>query len=296
MKLHRSTFTIPLAVLFAALLHGMLPLQCTPLRAEEAAPTTKITLASDIQWEQLNPARGDASPKAATLWGDRKGKVATGFLVKFVDGFSSPPHIHNVSYRGVVIGGGVHNDDPEAEPMWMPAGSYWTQPAGEVHITSSRGAGIAYIEIGSGPYLVLPTEQANDNGERPVNVTPSNLVWLDASTTSWIQPAANANGTKQAELAFLWGAPHADQRSGSLLRLPAGFSGSLSGRDGKSLQAVVIQSNVQLAKPGQSEPPTLTPGSYFTSEDATSHRLRCEPDSGCQIYIRSEGDFTVAPN
>ncbi len=56
-----------------------------------------ITLASDLQWQQLNPARGDQSPKAADLWGNRKDSGATGFLVEFVHGFSSPPHIHNVT-------------------------------------------------------------------------------------------------------------------------------------------------------------------------------------------------------
>lgn len=90
--------------------------------------TYDVVVASDIEWEQLNPKRGDASPKAANIWGDRNGTTATGFLVRFVDGFSSPPHIHNVTYRAVVISGYVHNDDPEAKEMWMPAGSFWTQP------------------------------------------------------------------------------------------------------------------------------------------------------------------------
>ena len=59
----------------------------------------EVVLTSEIEWEQLNPARGDKSPQAGTLWGDRKGTVPTGFLAKFVDGFSSPPHIHNATYR-----------------------------------------------------------------------------------------------------------------------------------------------------------------------------------------------------
>ena len=121
---------------------------------------------SDVNWEKLNPARGDKSPQAATLWGDRKSNTETGFLVKFVDGFSSPPHIHNVSYRGIVLEGLVHNDDPKAEAMWMPRGSFWTQPAGESHITSAKGnTNIAFIEIDSGPYLVKPKKEAFDNGE-----------------------------------------------------------------------------------------------------------------------------------
>ena len=91
---------------------------CTSLQVV-AEPTNEVILASEVKWEQLNPARGDKSPKAATLWGDRKGSVPTGFLVKFMDGFSSPPHIHNVSYCGVVISGLIHNDDPNADSFML---------------------------------------------------------------------------------------------------------------------------------------------------------------------------------
>jgi len=140
----------------------------------------KIHTHSSADWEKLNPARGKKSPKALTLWGDRKGNVATGFMVQFVDGFSSPPHIHNVSYKGIVIEGLVHNDDPKAGNMWMPAGSFWTQPKGETHITSAKGKkSIAFIEIESGPYLVQPINKSFDSGERPINVVPSNFVWID---------------------------------------------------------------------------------------------------------------------
>ena len=86
-----------------------------------AGDSREVVLTSEVKWEQLNPARGDKSPQAGTLWGDRKGPVPTGFLAKFVDGFSSPPHIHNATYRAVVISGSIHNDDPEAVDMWMPA-------------------------------------------------------------------------------------------------------------------------------------------------------------------------------
>lgn len=98
-----------------------------------STPTTRTCRAStdlevvhftDINWTPLNPARGDNSPRAGTLWGDRGADVATGFLVQFKDGFSSPPHIHNVTYKGIVISGRIHNDDPSAAKMWMPPVSY----------------------------------------------------------------------------------------------------------------------------------------------------------------------------
>ncbi len=261
--------------------------------AQSNKPKSKVVLARDVEWEQLNPARGDASPGAATLWGDRKGTVATGFLVRFVDGFSSPPHIHNVSYRGIVITGGIHNDDPNATPMWMPPGSFWTQPAGEVHITASEGAGVAYIEIEQGPYLVLPTEQASDNGERPVNVTPSNFVWLDETNTSWIKRSAKKTDVSEgAEIAFLWGSPRADQLNGTLVKLPAGFVGELSCQS-KTFKAVVIEGKTNLQLPNASKLELLTPGSYVSSEGDVTHQVRCDDGEDCLIYIRSNGKFTI---
>ncbi len=138
----------------------------------------EITSFSHIKWQKLNPARGDKSPLAGPLWGDLKEEVPTAFLAQFLDGFSSPPHIHNVSYRAIVIDGELHNDDPKAAKMWMPQSSYWTQPAGEPHITAARGKrNIALVEIDKGPYLVRPIKQSFDNGERPYNIHASNIIW-----------------------------------------------------------------------------------------------------------------------
>ena len=189
--------------------------EAAPAVEETTPPTNKVVLSSDIVWEQLNPARGDKSPQAGTVWGDRKGSVATGFLAKFVDGFSSPPHIHNVTYRAVVIKGLIRNDDPKAENMWMPPGSFWTQPVGEAHITSAKGEeNIAYVEIDSGPYLVKPISEATDYGERPVNIDASNIVWLDHSKTNWISSLSHA------ELSFLWESKSDDGLKGLFVKFP----------------------------------------------------------------------------
>lgn len=162
-----------------------------------------IRRAADLDWQALNPARGDASPRAADVWGERNNPGPAGFLVQFVDGFSSPPHVHNVTYRGVVLDGRVHNDDPEAAAMWMPVGSFWTQPAAEAHITAAVGPrNIAYIEIDDGPYLVHPTSNEPPT-ELPINVHANNRVW-EAVVPGW-------------EQALLWGAP-TDGRSGRFLR------------------------------------------------------------------------------
>ncbi|MEM7602928.1 MAG: DUF4437 domain-containing protein, partial [Verrucomicrobiota bacterium] len=256
--------------------------------AEQNQPPSspKIVPVSEVQWTPLNPARGDASPQAGTLWGDRAGSLQTGFLVKFADGFSSPPHIHNVTYRGVVISGEIHNDDPDAEELWMPAGSFWTQPAGEVHITAAQGEeNIAYIEIDRGPYLVLSSDQANDNGERPVNVHESNLVWLGSADTTWIS-------TEGPEMAFLWGTPQKGKTNGTMLKLPAGFEGEIHAEDAP-FKAVVIkgQPQVQMA----SESKSLDPGSYFHATEKSVTALSSHSDKPSLLYLRSEGRFKILP-
>ncbi|MEM1027023.1 MAG: DUF4437 domain-containing protein [Planctomycetota bacterium] len=256
-----------------------------------AEPTVEVLPASEVDWTPLNPARGDASPQAADLWGDRSEDQATGFLVKFKDGFSSPPHIHNVTYRGVVIQGLVHNDDPDAETMWMPAGSFWTQPAGESHITSAKGEeNIAYIEIQEGPYLVQPPGDAFDNGERPVNISAANLVWLDANEVTRIDDPAGVDGAK---VAFLWGDPSGDRPSGAMVKLPAGFEGVLRGNDAW-LRAVVIGGTLTRSTSSDAEATAMQPGSYFGSKGGQKHHVATEVET--TLYIRTTGRFVVIAN
>jgi len=212
---------------------------------------------------------------AATLWGDRNGTEATGFLFHAEDGFASPPHIHNVSYRGVVIRGVIHNDHPDAAERWMPQGSYWTQPRGATHITAARGDDVlAYIEIDEGPYLVRPVDEAFDSGETAVNVP--------ASEISWDAPEGRARS------APLWGDPSTDSPSGALLGMPAGSRTTLRDR-GRPSRAVVIQGRVRHGAGGANEGTSLPPGSYVASSGTGSVELACEGADECILYVRGEG-------
>lgn len=277
-----ATTSFPLMIAFSLLIG--------PVSAAEPS-TIEVKMASEIEWRKLNPARGDASPQAGTIWGDQTRDGESGFLVKFVDGFSSPPHIHNITYRGVVIGGALHNEDPDAAAMWMGVGSYWTQPAGEVHITSARGASIGYVEIQSGPYLVMPPSEAFDNGEKPVNVDSTNIVWLNESDSTWIQNAASSSASKNAKMTFLWGDPTGEKVNGTMLKLPAGFSGVLES-DTASFKIIVIKGETKLHS--GNEVRTLAPGAYIGSSGKASHVLTC--DAECILYIRTRGKYSVSPN
>ena len=247
-------------------------------------PSPKLVLTSEVEWEQLNPARGDKSPKAGRLWGDRTGPGPAGFLLKPVDGFKSPPHIHNIAYRGVVISGLIHNDDPNADPMWMPTGSFWTQPAGGVHITAAKGNHtLAYIEI-EDAFRVLPAKEAFYSKEKPINVDASNIVWID-------QPGipASADGPKRA---FLWGKPQNGQLYGSLIQLPAGFTGKIRSHS-SSFRAVVIQGQPQYRIQGETDIKRLEPGSYFSSKGETVHPIRSQVGEKSILYVRTDGPFDV---
>ena len=232
---------------------------------------------------------------AGTLWGDRSGAGPTGFLLKPKDGFESPPHIHNVSYRGVVIRGLIHNDDPNAADMWMPAGSFWTQPKGEVHITAAKGVDtLAYIEIEKGPYLVLPAEKAFDSGERPVNVDKSNIVWMGASDITWVDKPGMSASASGPKVAFLWGNPQDDQLNGTLVKLPAGFTGKIDSH-GSTFRAVVIQGQPQYQMPSEADVKTLEPGSYFSSKGESVHQISSKAGEESIIYVRTDGNYDVVP-
>lgn len=250
-------------------------------------PTNKVLLSSEIIWEKLNPARGDQSPQAGTIWGDRKGTVATGFLAKFVDGFSSPPHIHNVTYRAVVISGLVHNDDPKAENMWMKPGSFWTQPVGESHITSAKGKkNIALVEIDKGPYLVKPVNEAFDNGERSINIDASNVIWLNNKKTNWI------DSKSKAEISFLLESKGNDRLRSLFIKLPQGYDGEIE-TNGTTLHSVVIKGELNYIMPQNKEVKILDAGSYFGSTDQAIHTITNNSEEDVILYIRTNGEIKV---
>ncbi len=252
----------------------------TPSTQTEAPHALSVLHYEDVDWTPLNPARGDNSPRAGTLWGDRSADVATGFLVQFRDGFSSPPHIHNVSYRGIVISGLIHNDDPDAAKMWMPAGSYWTQPKGEAHITAAKGSmNMAYIEIDEGPYRVHATDAAFESAERPVNIDASNIVWLDSGGG--------------AQIAYLWGKQGPGHTSGVLLKLPKHFNGTFN-NDASHTRGVVIRGQLKLQTTRQPGSHSLNAGSAFDLPEAFTLPVSNSSDHECIIYIRSDGALTVS--
>ena len=245
----------------------------------------EVVTADNVEWGWLNPLRGDKSPAAGKLWGDHTKNEPAGFLVKFKKGFSSPPHIHNITYRGVVIKGLLHNDDENAEKQWLPAGSYWQQPAGEAHITAADAEdNMAFLDIQEGPYLVKPTSEAFDNGEKPVNVDKTNLVWLNANDIEWVSEKSNV------ETASLWGSHENNQLRATLLKLPAGFKGKIKNLS-PNFRAVVISGKVTHQFSKKDDENVLEPGSYFGAEEKASPRL--STDTETVIYIRSNGKLKI---
>ncbi len=133
---------------------------------------------------------------------------------------------------------------------------------------------------------VLSFKEAFDSGERPINVDASNIVWID-------QPGIPASAHRP-KLAYLWGNPQGDQLNGTLVKLPAGFTGKINSH-GSTFRAVVIKGQPQY-QVSEKEVNTLEPGSYFSSKGESVHQVSCEAEEECIIYVRSEGKFNVTPN
>ncbi|GAB7255651.1 DUF4437 domain-containing protein [Polaribacter sp. OB-PA-B3] len=260
--------------------------------ANAQTPTTdsiksinEVVTADNVEWGWLNPLRGDKSPAAGKLWGDRTKNEPAGFLVKFNKGFSSPPHIHNITYRGVVIKGLLHNDDEQAEKQWLSAGSYWQQPAGEAHITAADdNENMAFLDIQEGPYLVKPTSEAFDNGERPVNVDKTNIVWLNAKDIEWI------SNKSKVQTAFLWGSHKDNQLRATLLKLPAGFKGKIKNLS-QNFRAVVISGGISHQFSKNEDKKKLNTPSYFGAEENGTSIISAEKET--VLYIRSNGKYKV---
>ena len=252
--------------------------------ASDVNVKSKVVSADSLRWGYLNPLRGDKSPGAANLWGDRTANAATGMLVRFKKGFASPPHIHNVSYRGIVIKGLVHNDDPKADFMWLSTGSYWTQPAGEDHITAANAdSNLIYLEIDSGPYLVKPSDQQFDNGERPLNVHASNLVWLTQNDTSLLKG-------ENISASFLWQDLPDRTTKGYLIKLADGTKANLLAKE-QALYAVVIKGYVRYQSADLAEPGKLRPGSFFSSDGNFRHTISAKGET--ILYIRADKPFEL---
>ncbi|WP_020211106.1 DUF4437 domain-containing protein [Gilvimarinus chinensis] len=246
---------------------------------------SNVTTFDKVTWGYLNPLRGVKSPGAADLWGDRTKNEATGMLVRFKKGFSSPPHIHNITYRGVVIEGLMHNDDPNADEMWLPTGSFWTQPAGESHITEAQGTNnLIYLEIDSGPYLVEPSEKHFDNGERPLNVHASNIIWLDELALEFVQG-------KGINVAYLWEDDLQDSKvTGYLIKFNPETMAKIS-TDATEFRSVVIDGIIEYESAEIEGSESMQPGSYFSSIGDFEHIISTNEES--IIYVRANKEIKI---
>ncbi|MEM7008549.1 MAG: DUF4437 domain-containing protein [Thermodesulfobacteriota bacterium] len=264
-------------------------MSCTQVASDSVAPnsntdpTINVVTTTDLKWEQLNPARGANSPMAATLWGDRTGPGPSGFLLKPVDGFKSPPHVHTANYHGLVIKGSIHNAEPDAQELYLGPGSFWTQPGGGVHITAAKGSSIAYIEV-EDTFDVLPADKKVKNDKT--------AVVMPASSIDWVNLPNMPSSSEVPKMAVLWGNPYDDSFSGTLVKIPAGFTATMRAL-GSTLHAVVIQGEIMHRAAGQIGFDTLGEGGYFGSNKEYIHETSCLDEDHCIIYLRNDGKLEV---
>ncbi len=244
----------------------------------------EIIAPNEVGYIPLNPARGDAAPQAGVLWGDIRSDTASGTLLRFADGFSSPPHIHNITYRAVVIEGQLHNAAPDAAMNWMGAGSFWIQGAGEDHITAAKpgSSALAFLEIETGPYLVEPSSEAFRPPDASINLKSSDIEWSSIADEKWITP--NSAGTA-VEFADLWGDASPEASRGRFIRLADDASVQLSFA-ASDLRAVIVKGTIEQQVPGVSNPASIGPGGFFRTNAAIDNLVTCQTEE-CVLYLRT---------
>jgi hypothetical protein len=94
-------------------------------------------------------------------------------------------------------------------------------------------------------------------------------------------------------VAFLWGNSQDDQLNGTLVKLPAGFTGKINCH-GSIFRAVVIKGQPQY-QISETDVKTLEPGSYFSSKGESMHQVSSKAGEGSIIYVRTDGKFDVIP-
>ncbi|NDW15333.1 DUF4437 domain-containing protein [Alteromonas genovensis] len=282
---HRASLVLTSFLLAGSLLIATASFNAT---AENHESNSSVVSSAELQWGYLNPLRGDQSPAATDLWGDRAKNQATGMLVKFKEGFSSPPHIHNITYRGIVIEGLLHNDTPSAEHMWLPSLSFWTQPAGHNHITAAnRKANLIYLEIDSGPYLVKPPEAEFDTNERPINVHASNLIWLNENDSELLK----GDGV---EIAHLWQKSDLPDIKGELKGYLVKFAKGKKGHiftTAKDFKSVIIKGKANYDSKNTDTAVVLEAGSFFSSKSSFSHNINANEET--VLYIRANDTVSI---
>lgn len=134
-------------------------LTCAVLSAgpKAAQAIGEINLPSkDIKLAPADP-KDPKGPQFGPVWGDMT-KEPNGLMIRLPAGFKSNVHVHSADYRGVVISGVLINAQAEEkEPIKLPTGSYWFQPAKAKHYTACEpGADcLAYVQF-MGPFDSKP--------------------------------------------------------------------------------------------------------------------------------------------
>ncbi len=249
------------------------PLSCTP----DASTEPGVVLRAE---DRIFPPELDFGfVRFAPGWGDfEAGPYGTFAIIPGAT--ATPPHVHRGAYSGVVIRGTLINPfGTEDDPPQLGPGSFWHVPAGEQHVTA------CVSEEGCWGYLYA------DEG---FDFTP-----IDALTDPRSDQAVTRAAETIAPEAF---APFVSFETveGDFAEGPHGTFGVFGG--GRAAPAHVHSAEYHgvaitgaLINPfaGETDPPSMSPGSLWTVPSNAEHVTACESEEDCLIFIHGRGGFDV---
>ena len=133
---------------------------CVPVYGQELPQGVVMLNAAKAQWEK------SLIGESAKIYGDQTKPGRYLFLTKPRPGQSvaSKPHTHPDTRTYTVISGtwyvGFGDKFDESKLIALPAGSYYTEPAGVAHFVLIKDEGVVVQIGGTGPSRLIPVDAA----------------------------------------------------------------------------------------------------------------------------------------
>jgi len=249
-----------------------------PYAVGAATPSGTILPAQDLPWRQDTAGHPE---QTARLWGDR-GSGAAGVLVKVPGGWRSGARAYTSVQHVVLISGrwthAIGGHGAAGNEVLLP-GSYWLEPAGEVHEDrceqGSECIVLVYAPDRVAAIAPVPGGQPAAN-TRQVGVP----VVLPASELKWVSQSPDV----PLRLAALW-SRRDEGHFGELVRMPSGFDSGRHAHTGNYYGVLVSGTWVHVEENGAGADQELGPGSYVMQPGRGMHTDRCKQGTDCILFI-----------
>jgi quercetin dioxygenase-like cupin family protein len=250
----------------------------------------RVTPASEVKFNPLNPDLGDKGPQASVLFGEMGKNSAVGFFIKIPAGFTPGPHIHSSDAYVVVVSGTMHNFEPGSNKgKAVGTGGAWFQPANVAHDN--------YCEPGADCVFLVYAPNGNDfipvkDGHLNPALAPAMRV-MTANELKFMPLNPDA-GDKGPMVSVLFGNMQKAGPLGLIAKVPAGFSPGAHTHSSDDY-VVGLSGKTHNFEPGPNKGKAIGVGGTWFQPANMPHDNYCEEREGCTFFAYFPDGFDFKP-